>query len=75
MAAVSYDPKVASFLDDLKQGSYLDYAELTTAEALCALVDTVACADREALRAATERVMEMESRNVETAQRLLESGE
>ena len=74
LAAVSYDPKVASFLDDLSQSNYLDYATLHTAEALFALVDAVACADRDALRAATGRVMEMESRNVETARRLLESG-
>ena len=72
MAAVSYDPKVASFLDDLSLSHYLDIAELHTAEQLYALVDAVACADTDALRAATERVMAMESRNVETARRLLE---
>ena len=75
LAAVSYDPKVASFLEDLGQSNYLDYTELLTAESLFSLVDAVASADREALRVATSRVMEMESRNVETARRLLEGGE
>ena len=73
VAAVSYDPKVASFLDDLSQSNYVDYADLRGPEQLFALVDAAACADREALRLATGRIMEMESRNAETAQRLLES--
>ena len=73
VAAVSYDPKVASFLDDLSQSNYVDYAALTGPEQLFALVDAVAGADREALRAAAARIMELESRNTETARRLLES--
>ena len=71
LAAVSYDPKVASFLDYLSQTNYVDYAALETAEQLCALVDAAAGADRAALRRATARIMEIESRNQETARRML----
>ena len=73
MAAVSYDPKVASFLEDLGQSNCLEYGELQSAEQLFALVDAAADADRDALRAAAAYIMELESRNVETARRLLES--
>ena len=72
LAAVSYDPKVASFLDYLSQTNYLDYDALTDREQLYALVDAAATADREALRRATAHIMEIESRNAETAGRLLE---
>ena len=72
LAAVSYDPKVASFLDYLSQTNYLDYDALTDREQLYALVDAAATADREALRRATAHIMEIESRNAETARRLLE---
>ena len=72
LAAVSYDPKVASFLEDLSQSNCLDYAQLDSAEQLYALVDAAACADREALRAGAKRIMVLESGNVETARRLLE---
>ena len=72
LAAVSYDPKVASFLDYLSQTNYLDYDALTDREQLYALVDAAATADREALRRATAHIMEIESRNAETAERLLE---
>lgn len=71
LAAVSYDPKVASFLEDLEQGNVADFNNLTAPEQLYALVDAAATADRAALEAATARVMERESRNVETARRLL----
>ncbi len=71
LAAVSYDPKVASFLDYLSQTNYVEYDSLETAEQLFALVDTAAAADRAALRSATERIMEIESRNTATAERLL----
>ena len=73
LAAVSYDPKVASFLEDLHQSNCLDFAHFHSAEQLYSLVDAAACADREALRAAATRIMELESGNVETARRLLES--
>ena len=72
LAAVSYDPKVASFLDYLEQTNYVEYEALTSEEQLRALVDAAASADREALRGATERIMEIERRNPETARRLLE---
>lgn len=72
LAAVSYDPKVASFLDYIDQANYVDYTALTEKEQLCALVDAAATADRAALRDATEKIMEIESRNAETAKRLLE---
>ena len=72
LAAVSYDPKVASFLDYLSQTNYVDYDALTSAEQLCTLLDAAATADREALRRATAHIMEIESRNTETARRLLE---
>ena len=71
LAAVSYDPKVASFLDYLSQTNYVDYDTLRSAEQLFALVDSAAAADREALRRATARIMEIESRNTEAARRLL----
>ncbi len=72
LAAVSYDPKVASFLDCLAQTNYVDYGALTSAEQLFALVDAAATADREALRAATAHSLEIERRNTETARRLLD---
>ena len=71
LAAVSYDPKVAAFLDYLSQTNYLDYEKLETAEQLRALVDAAATADRAALREATERIREIERRNPETARKLL----
>ena len=72
LAAVSYDPKVAAFLDYLAQTNYVDYDALTDKAQLFALVDAAATADRETLRRATERIMEIERRNMETARRLLE---
>lgn len=71
LAAVSYDPKVASFLEDLDQSNVADFNTLTAPEQLYALVDAAAAADRAALEAATARIMEREGRNVETARRLL----
>jgi polysaccharide pyruvyl transferase CsaB len=72
LAAVSYDPKVASFLDYLGQTNYVDYAALARPEQLYALIDAAAAADRETLRASTERIRAIERRNPETAKRLLE---
>lgn len=71
LAAVSYDPKVASFLDYLSQTNYIDYEALTDVHQLYALVDAAATADRAQLRRATERIMEIERRNTDTARRLL----
>ena len=75
LAAVSYDPKVASFLDYLSQADYLDFSALQSAEQLTALVDAAATADRAALERATARIREIESRNTETARRLLQQEE
>ena len=72
LAAVSYDPKVASFLDYLDQTNYVDFDALTDKAQLFALVDAAATADREALRQATERIMAIERRNADTARRLLQ---
>ena len=72
LAAVSYDPKVASFLDYLSQDNYVDYDALETPEQLYTLIDAAVRMDRETLRASTERIREIESRNPETARRLLE---
>ena len=71
LAAVSYDPKVASFLDYLGQTNYVDYEALDTAEQLFALVDAAAAADRDALARATAHIMEIEHRNTEAARKLL----
>ena len=71
LAAVSYDPKVASFLDYLSQTNYVDYDALETPEQLFALVDAAVQTDRETLRASTERIRAIERRNPETARRLL----
>ena len=71
LAAVSYDPKVASFLDYLSQTNYIEYEALETKEQLFALIDAAARADREALRASTERIREIENRNPKTARKLL----
>ena len=75
LAAVSYDPKVASFLDYLSQTNYVDYDALTQKEQLFALVDAAATADRDALRRATARIMEIEGRNAQAARRLLEGAD
>ena len=71
LAAVSYDPKVAAFLDYLDQTNYIDYTALDAAEQLRALIDAAATADRAALQSATERIRAIERRNPETARRLL----
>lgn len=73
VAAVSYDPKVASFLEDLGESNVIEDTELRTREQLLRMVDAAACADRETLHRATQRIMEQECRNAETARRLLEA--
>ena len=73
LAAVSYDPKVASFLEDLGESNAVDYAALTDKAQLCKLVDAAVTADRAALERATGQIMEQESRNVQMAYRLMES--
>ena len=75
LVGVAYDPKVASFLDYISQTNYIDLAALTAPEQLTALIDAAMGTDREALRAATARIMEIERRSADTARRLLEEGE
>ena len=75
LAAVSYDPKVASFLDYLSQRNYVEYEALASPEQLYVLIDAAMRMDRAALDDATERIRAIESRNPETARRLLQDGE
>ena len=75
LIGVSYDPKVASFLDYIDQNNYIDFAELSEPEQLYAMIDAALQMDRPALEAATERLRAVERRNVETARRLLEEVE
>ena len=72
LAGVSYDPKVASFLDYIDEKNYVDFAKLAEAEQLYALIDAAAGTDRARLREATDRLLALERRNGETAERLLE---
>lgn len=74
MAGVSYDPKVASFLDYAEARSYLDYAALERPEQLLDIIDEALGADRAALREATDRLLALERRNGAVARRLLEEG-
>ena len=68
---VSYDPKVASFLEELGRPNYIEFNELTEAAQLYPLIDAAAAADREALCAATDAIKTAERRNTDTARRLL----
>ncbi|MEG2008483.1 MAG: polysaccharide pyruvyl transferase CsaB [Oscillospiraceae bacterium] len=75
IVGISYDPKVASFLRCV--GGGCTELEETTAEGLCALIDSAV-----ALRDNTEKLTEnvrslraMESRNTEAARRLLKEEE
>ena len=75
LVGVSYDPKVAAFLDYIEESNYIDLARLAQAEQLYAMIDEAAGVDRARLRQATERLLTMERRNGETAKRLLEEVE
>lgn len=70
LAGVSYDPKVAAFLDYIGQDNYVEFDRFTQEE-LYRLIDRAVSADREELRAATERIRAIESRNTQAARRLL----
>lgn len=70
-AGVSYDPKVAAFLDDIGQTNYIAFDALTAPEQLTALIDAAACTSREALRRSAARLLSLERRNAETAEKLL----
>ena len=71
LAGVSYDPKVAAFLDDIAQSAYVDYAALERPEQLRAVIDAAAGTDRAALAEHTARMRALEGRNLETVRRLL----
>ena len=71
LIGVSYDPKVASFLADVAPAACIDFSALLRPEQLYPLIDAAAGADREALRAATERLRAAERRNTDTARRFL----
>ena len=72
LIGISYDPKVAAFLDYISQTNYIDFDALTDVSQLLPMIDAAAAADRESLRCATDRLVALEARNVETARRLLE---
>jgi len=71
LCGVSYDPKVAAFLDSIGQKACVDYAALERPEQLQAAVDEAMQTDRETLRQRTEQARALESRNADTARNLL----
>lgn len=71
LAAVSYDPKVASFLDFLAQENYLEYASLDNAEQLYSLIDRALQTDKNSLYDAAKRIKIIENQNKEMARELL----
>ncbi|MBR1497115.1 MAG: polysaccharide pyruvyl transferase CsaB [Oscillospiraceae bacterium] len=71
LIGISYDPKVAGFLDYISQTNYIDFDALCDAGQLRVMIDAAMEADREAMRAATARLAGLEARNRETAKRLL----
>jgi len=71
LIGVSYDPKVAAFLEHISQKNCVAFSDLREAAQLFPLIDAAAGADRDALRRETEKIMAIEHRNVETARRLL----
>ena len=71
LIGVSYDPKVAAFLEHISQKNCIDYRMLDRAEQLFPLIDAAVQTDRSLLQAETAKIMAIEHRNVETAARLL----
>jgi polysaccharide pyruvyl transferase CsaB len=71
LAGISYDPKVAAFLDEVSPNCCLGYSALRGTGQLTALIDAALAADRGELRARTGAVVALERRNVEVARRLL----
>lgn len=71
VAGISYDPKVAAFMDYIGMENYVDFDSMT-AERLCALIDSAMAADRGELRRNTEKIKAIEYKNVEAAKRLLD---
>jgi len=70
VAGISYDPKVHAFLDYIGQDNCEGFDSVTE-EGLKAMIDRAVTADREHIREATARIKAIESRNTETAARLL----
>ena len=68
---ISYDPKVAAFLDYIGHHEYIQFDEIKSAEQLDVLLDRALRTDRSLLREATERIRTVEQRNAETARKLL----
>lgn len=71
---VSYDPKVAGFVDYMGQGLCCSLKE-ADASRLSAMVDTLAHNDREVFRAAAEQMRRLASENFRIAAQLLEQTE
>lgn len=71
VAGISYDPKVAAFMDYIGLENCVDFQALD-AECLCRLIDRALETDRSRLQANTEKIKAMEYRNVEEAKRLLD---
>ena len=74
LVGISYDPKVAAFLDYIGQENCLPLSELSAGR-LEDMISSALSSDREALRAGVRRLRDVESRNTEAARRLLEDGE
>lgn len=71
VAGVSYDPKVAAFMDYIGLENYIDFSDMT-ASGLCRLIDKAMETDPGELKASAERLRKTESANVEAARELLE---
>ena len=71
LIGVSYDPKVASFLAEVAPAACVGFSALERPEQLYPLIDAALGADREALRAAAERLRSVERRNTDTARKFL----
>ena len=74
VAGVVYDPKVSAFLDYAQVENYLMLNDLTD-EGLSQLIGTALAADRDALRAQYERLLDIERANLLAARRLLDKEE
>lgn len=72
LIGISYDPKVAAFLDYISETNYIQYEDLSDGRQLFALVDAAMCTGVDELKAATEKIMSIERRNTEMARQLLE---
>ena len=70
VAGISYDPKVHAFLDYIGQDNCEGF-ESVTAEGLKTMIDRAVSADSAQIKEATERIKAIESRNTETAAKLL----